>query len=342
MRKEVVMAIVAVALIAVAAVGAYFLSMWSPPPQNEGSTITVVDLAGREVEIPAKLDRVVVLCSQIAELVYVFGEWDTVVGVTKWAKYNPVLSELANFSNVQEVGSASNPDVEAIIALDPQLIITYGGKYGYSTPDSALQAFENVSIPYILVEMGSLEDLYTTIRLMGKVFHHEDLAEDIVTDMQSIINQVREKASSIPEDERIKALWLWSKPTKVTGGAGVTYDLMVNAGAINPASNYTEKYVEVPLELIISWNPDVLIIWSSASYEPEDLINDEQWQEINAIKNETVYKVPSIISDTWSIRVCLLQVWMFLKFYPDQDMNYSAIADDFFMKYYGTHYWGDE
>ncbi len=298
---------------------------------------TVIDTEGREVKIPLKIERAVVLASQVAELMYCWGDFDKVVGTTKWAVKNPILAEFTDIENVTVVGSGRSPNVEAIISLKPDIVITYGGEYGYSTPKTAIEQLEKAGIPVVLVELESLDEVYRTVELIGELLNEKDKAKETVDYMKRVVAMVEDEASKIPENERIKAIWLWSSPTKVTGNAGVTNDLIVNAGAINPASELEGKYVSVPLEKIVAWNPDVIIIWTHAKYNPEDLINDPKWQDINAIKNKRVYKQPRLLGDTWSIRVAVLQAWMFDKFYPGR-IDFHKVANEFFEHFYGVSY----
>ncbi|RLI89059.1 MAG: ABC transporter substrate-binding protein [Archaeoglobales archaeon] len=298
---------------------------------------TVIDTEGRDVKVPLKVERAVVLAGQVAELMYCWGNFDKVVGITRWAEKNPVLAKFTNLEEVPVVGSGRDPNVEAIISLKPDIVITYGGEYGYSTPKSVIEQLEKAEIPVVLVELSNLDEVYRTIEIVGEILDKKDKASETIDQMKEVIALVRDEAGKIPEEKRIKAIWLWSKQTKVTGNAGVTNDLIVNAGAINPASELEGKYVDVQLEKIVAWNPDVIIIWSSAKYQPEDLISDPRWQDISAIKNKRVYKQPRLLADTWSIRVAVLQAWMFDKFYPGR-MDFNSIANEFFEHLYGITY----
>jgi len=298
---------------------------------------TVVDTEGREVKVPLKVERAVVLAGQVAELMYCWGDFDKVVGITRWAEKNPVLAKFTNLEEIPAVGSGRDPNVEAIISLKPDIVITYGGEYGYSTPKSVIEQLEKAGIPVVLVELSSLDEVYRTIEIVGEILDREDKASETIDQMKEVIALVKDEAGKIPEEERIKTVWLWSKPTKVTGNSGVTNDLIVNAGAINPASELEGKYVDVQLEKIVAWNPDVIIIWSSAKYQPEDLINDPRWQDMSAIKNKRVYKQPRLLADTWSIRVAVLQAWMFDKFYPGR-IDFNSTANEFFEHFYGITY----
>ncbi len=302
-----------------------------------GFNRTVVDTEGREVKVPLKVERVVVLISQVAEMMYCWGEFDKIVGITRYSKDNPLLVKLTSVEEIPAVGSGRDPNVEAIISLKPDVVITYGGEYGYSTPKTVIDQLEKAGIPVILVELDSLDEVYQTIEIVGKILDRENEARDMADYVERTVALVKEEAGKIPEDKRVKAVWLWSKPTKVTGNSGVTNDLIVNAGAINPASEVEGKYVEVQLEKIVAWNPDVIVIWNSARYEPEDLINDPRWQDISAIKERRVYKQPALLSDTWSIRVAVLQAWLLDKFYPGR-IDFESLANEFFEHFYGVSY----
>ncbi|NIA11841.1 MAG: ABC transporter substrate-binding protein [Nitrospiraceae bacterium] len=304
---------------------------------GEGFYRTIIDTEGRKVKVPLKVDRVAVLAGQVAELMYCWGDFDKVVGITEWAKWNPILVKLTNVREIPVVGSGRSPNVEAIISLKPDVVITYGGEYGYSTPKSVIDQLEEAGIPVVLVELNNLDGVYRSIEIVGEILNEENKANETINQMKKIIALVKNEASKIPKEKRIKAIWLWGEPTRVTGNSGVTNDLIINAGAINPASEVKGNYVSVPLEKIITWNPDVIIIWDYPKYQPEDLINDPKRQDISAIKNKRVYKQPRLLGDTWSIRVAVLQAWMFDKFYPGR-IDFNSIANEFFKEFYGISY----
>ncbi len=297
----------------------------------------IVDTEGREVDIPDRINRAVIMVGEVAELLYSWGEWDKVVGVNRWIKDNPLLSKLVNFENIEIVGTGGKPNIERIVSLRPDIVITYGGKFGYSTPKRVVKKLEGIGIPVILVELGELDGVFKLVKIVGEIFHEEDRARETLKYIKGQIEEIKMLASKIPSDKRVKVIRTCSSPTRVVGGVGVMNDLIKNAGGINPASEIKIRYATVPIEKIIFWNPDVILIWSYSRYDPIDLMKDPKWSAIKAVRNRRVYKEPKIISGVWGIRVALMQAWIFDRLYPGM-INFSKVADRFFRRFYGIAY----
>jgi iron complex transport system substrate-binding protein len=167
----------------------------------------------------------------------------------------------------------------------------------------------------IAVYPESLEELYGVIEMCGQIFQRESRAKEVRSRMDGLFDLVKSKAAEIPPDRRRKALWLWQKPTRVTGRFGLQQDLMTMIGAVNPAQTFTMSHAEVSLEQILGWNPEVIFIWGHSSYGPEDLLGSPQWQTVKAVKDRRVYKAP--LADTWSPSTAVLTLWMAQKTYPE-------------------------
>ena len=74
------------------------------------------------------------------------------------------------------------------------------------------------------------------MRLDGRLFEREARMERAIGEMEAMFRMVRERVAGIPEGRRKKVLYIGSKPTVVSGAAGVTNDMITLIGARNPAS----------------------------------------------------------------------------------------------------------
>ena len=307
----------------------YTMFLQSTAPKER----TVVDMAGREVTIPYEVKRAVVFAEY--SLVVALDAWDCVVGVSKYAKYNEIMKNtVKDIENYCLNGSAMSFNVEEVLSKDPDVVITYGGGSGYSTPENLIEELESAGVPVICVNIYNISDIYKCISLYGEIFNKEERAEQIISEMQSAFDMVKEKVKGLPEK---RTLHTWSSPTKVTAGLGITHDLIVNAGGIDVAESLQERYATVDIEQIIEWDPEVVLIWGYAQYSPEDIYNDTQWSTVSAVQNKSVYKYPKV--STWSPEVSVLQVWFGVKIHPEAFENFDLqeYADQFFQKIYGIN-----
>ncbi len=293
----------------------------------------VVDLMNDTVKIPRKVRRAVDFISYVT--LVALKVMDRVVGISKYAKYNKIM--LAAYPEVKKIpspGSSFSVNIEALLALKPDLVITWPFR------ESVVKEIEAQGIPVIKVWLYSYDDIKRLIWLMGVVFDVRSRAEELIKSMDSLVNYVQEHVSNIPPSRRVKVLYLWSKPTKVQGGRGTVNDFIRLAGGINVAAKAfpTKSYVSVDVETIIKWDPDVIVIWWWARYGPSKILNDPLWKGIKAVKEGRVYKEP--FYEHWGVDAAIFILWLSMKLYPSKyvGVNFMDIANKYFMEWYGIPY----
>jgi iron complex transport system substrate-binding protein len=293
-----------------------------------GRTVTVSDKLGNRVEVSVPVKRVVLL--SLYELIPVLDLWDFVVGLNRWAFDNTVLKRCQRLEGIPVVGTGIDVSAEAILALHPELVITW------SYRPEVVEFLSRKGLKVIAVYPDSLEELYEVIEMCGRLFQKEGRAKEVRSRMDELFYLVKSRAADIPPDKRRKVLWLWQKPTRVTGRLGLQQDLMTMIGAVNSAQTFAMSHAEVSLEQILGWNPEVIFIWGHASYGPADLLGSSQWQTVKAVKEGRVYKAP--LADTWSPSTGVLTLWMAQKTYPEYfaGIDPGEIARQFHQECFGV------
>ena len=296
----------------------------SPP------SVTYRDKLGRSVTVPVPVKRAVFLISY--ELVPVLGVWDRVAGVGRWAYENDIIRQDRPDirATIPSVGSGTDVNMEALMKLKPDVVVTWTFK------PELVRFMEERGLRVIAIYPESLAELYDVMRLHGRLFQREARMERAIGEMEGLFRMIRERVARIPDSQRKKVLYTGSKPTIVSGAVGVTNDMITLIGARNPASVLRQRNIDVPIERIIEWNPDIIIIWGNARDAPSDLMNDPQWRLIPAVRKGQVYKSPEW--NTWSPRLAPFALWMAAKTYPEyfKDVNLDRVVDAFHRKVFGV------
>ncbi len=294
----------------------------------------IVDPLNNTVKLPRRVERIVDLITY--RTLAAFHALDRLVGVSKYAKTNPFMKLVyPRIVNVTSPGSSFSLNVEQVKALNPDVVIIWPYK------SKIVEELERLGIPVVRIQLYSYRDIVRCIYTLGALLDDLQRAHEIVEDMDSIVKLVEERVSRIPIDERVKVLFLWSKPTKVQGGRGTTQDFIAMAGGINPAAEVypTKSYVSVDFEQIVAWNPDVIVVWYYARYDiNKTILNDPRWSTIKAVREGRVYREPLL--EHWGPDAALLVLWMATKFYPNafSDIDWVKIADRYYEKWYGVTY----
>jgi iron complex transport system substrate-binding protein len=121
----------------------------------------------------------------------------------------------------------------------------------------------------------------------------------------------------------------------------------MESGAINTSRNASGLpwgtaawWMELSVESVIGWDPDVIIISSKAGIDPEDILNDPQWKDIKAVKDKRVYRIPYGFH-VWD-RPCaeriLGEMWLAQKLYPAKftDIDIRKETKGFFKTYFNV------
>lgn len=273
--------------------------------------ITVIDQAGREVKLEQPAECIVSGYYISSSACIALGLTDRLVGIEAKAESRPIYSMAApDLLELPNVGSAKEFNMEACIALEPDLVIL-----PVRLKDFA-DTMTELGIPVILVNPESHQELVEMIILIGEATGTQERAAELVSYYDKEMLEIEELIKSIDE-----------RPVVYMGGNGdylITAPremfqayLIESAGGINAAQHIDDdKWIDVSYEQLITMNPDVIVIPPEASYSKEDIINDTQITSINAVRNENIYEMPKdfeawdspVLSSTLGIRwlICVL------------------------------------
>jgi iron complex transport system substrate-binding protein len=238
--------------------------------------LTITDFLGREITIEKEPERIVSLAPSVTELIFAVGAGDRVVGVTEYDTYPEEVKDLP------KVGGFKGPNIELITAQEPDIVFasTLSGK-------EEMETLEKMGIPVVVIEAKSIDNIYESIEMLGKITNKEEKAQTIVNEMKSKIQEISEKVKDRP---KIKVFHLIDINGNWTAGSGTFIHELINlAGGQNIAED-TEGWVQYSIEELVSKNPDAIVM-SSYAGDVETIKNMEGYKETNAVKNNNIYVV---------------------------------------------------
>ncbi|HSW63438.1 MAG TPA: ABC transporter substrate-binding protein [Dissulfurispiraceae bacterium] len=311
-----------------------FLLGMSANPVAQAEIFVYTDKLDRIIQIKSPVKRAIIFSTY--EVIPALGLWDQVVGVGRYAYQNDIMRAVRPNIAQEYLSAGSGMDVnaEAVLKAKPDLVITWAIK-----PES-VRYLEQHGLTVAAVHPESIEELHEAIRFHGVAFGREARARQIIAESKRLFSLIEKKTGAIPPERRKKVLWLSSKPTTVAGGTGMYDDLVKAIGSVNPAAGYGQRYVEVSLEKIIAWNPDVIFIWGNAKYSVHDVLKNPQWRYVRAVKGGQVYKAPEW--SAFSPRAAAAALLMAAKVYPDQfsAADVDKELDAFYQRVFSVSYAG--
>lgn len=314
---------------------ASLISLFFIFPYVYAKTLTFTDVYGREVTLDIPVKRACLLVTY--ELIPALKIRNQVVAIGKWAYDDPIMkATVPDLNDIPSPGvGGPGVNVELLKKLGTELIVTF------RVPPEELNFLEAKGIKAFAIYPNSVEELIEVIKWHGVVFDKEKEAERVIKEMRKVLNLIEERTSKISYSKRKKVIWLHSDPTSVAGGGGIINDTLLKIGMINPAASLFPQLslAKTSLEILIKLNPDVIFIWGAAPFSSSDLINNPQWNNIKAVKERKVYKLPALT--TFSPRHVIDMLYMAMRVYPEEfkDIDFEKVANNFYKKVFGISYY---
>lgn len=273
--------------------------------QNGGRTLTFT-------QMPQK-----VFCCHLyaAENMVMLGLEDYIVGKNVPAsEAEAPLAELAGaFSSIPEVERSH----ENAVALGTDLIIGQVSAFR-DTSWGSYERFEAEGIPCLtitgtLVPDETVEDVYTDIENLGKIFKVEDRAAELIAQIQGQIDEVQEAVKDVPEEERVRAFVLdtFNGNEIYTTSSGLESNLIQLAGGENVTRGMSDaRWFNTSAETLVETNPDVIILNNYGAQTIEEKIDflnsNPAFQEVKAVKNQAYLVVPlvAVMQDVRAASAC--------------------------------------
>ncbi|MCL2221661.1 MAG: ABC transporter substrate-binding protein [Oscillospiraceae bacterium] len=258
---------------------------------DSGSTveasITVIDQAGRSVEIAQPVERLVSGFYISSSATIALGLSDRLVGIEARADERPVYTlmkpELLSLPNV---GTARDFNLEACIALYPDLVIL-----PYRLRDAA-ETLTDMGIPAIVVNPESLEELVAMINLIATATQTTENANRLVAWIRDTHAAVTAESAVVADRPTVYIAGVGSHLSTAPGGMFQS-DLIEMAGGINVAADLPGRgWTEISYEQLLAMNPDIIVLPSEASYSVDDILNNPTLADLTAAVNGSVYQMP--------------------------------------------------
>lgn len=313
-------------------------------------TRTITDSLGREVNVPAKIERIVPLGNAPRVITYL-GLADKVVGYSGMdpSRLTPVTAyAYANkerWEGLPIVGtdSAGMTDYypEQIISVEPDVIVC-----SY-TKDVADEIQNKTGIPVVVVPMGTLfeQDYEQAIRLAGDVCGAPGRAEEVIAYINDSLNDLKSRASIVPATEKPSVLGAAATFKGAHGIEGVYTKYAVFEAIL--ANDVTKgifdaaSVVIIDKEQIIEWDPEYIFFDSGGTglVKADYADNPDFYAQLSAFQNENLYQYPSSTSYYSNIEIPIVNAYYVASLlYPDrfEDIDFENKANEVFRFFLGV------
>ena len=337
MRKRISILLIVTILLSLAACGQGGSPKETVPNDTTAHyPVTVTDHAGRSVVIEREPRRLVSCYYITTSLLMALGLDENVVGIEDHPEYRPIYELSApHLLELPWVGTAKVLDVEACAALEPDLVIL-----PLRLKDSA-ELLEDLGIDVLLVDPESQTLLLEMIRMVGSATNTQQTAESLIAFLAKQESDLQQRLSGA--DAPRVYLAGNSGLLSTAGNAMYQSDMIRLAGGTNVASDIADAYwAQIDYEQLLTWDPEYIILASSAQYTVEDVLRDPNLTACTAVVNGNVYQIPSD-AESWDSPVpgsILGALWLAKILHPEllTGADCDAIMDEYYETFYQFTY----
>lgn len=243
-------------------------------------TLSVTDDAGRTVTLARPARRIVSLAPSSTELLFALGAGDRLVGRTTWCRYP------AEAAAVAVVGDGLNPNIEAVAARRPDLVVLYRSPLN----ETAAAQLERLGIAAVILQQDRLEDVARAARVLGNLTGRTAAGDSIVGAMERLLATTPPPPTS--PRPRI-AIVAWHDPPMIIGRGSFLDQLVTLAGATNVFADIGAASATVAIETIVARDPDRIVdIAGDSAQRPPDYAARPEWQAVRAIRERRFLMLP--------------------------------------------------
>ncbi len=309
-------------------------------PQPAGAeTRSFVDAAGRKVEIPDTVHRVLAAGPPASVLLYALAPdkmvgWVREPGADEKAFIAAPYRDLPAYGRLTGKGNTAN--IEMVLKMKPDLIIDVGTVDAtYASLADRVQ--QQTGIPYILID-GTFARTPDSLRTLGDLLGVKDKGEELAGYAETTLKRVDAVAAAIPADKRPRVYYGRGPKGLETGLAGsINMEVLGAVGAANVAEAAgSGGLANVSLEQVLSWNPEVIL-----TLDPNfqaSVLRDPLWADIAAVKQGRVYRAPTLpfgwFDSPPGVNRLIGVAWLTSVLYPGSHVDLRSETRDFYKHFY--------
>jgi iron complex transport system substrate-binding protein len=196
---------------------------------------------------PSPARRIVSLDPATTAMLFAMGQGPRLVGRTRWDTYPPAALAVPN------VGDGLRPNIEAVLAQRPDLVLLYAG----ADDRAAARELQRAGVATLSLRLDRVDDFRRVLRIIGRVLHDSVRAATVADSVSATIARAHRATSGVAP---VSVIWqVDESPLRVIGGGSYLNELVTDAGGHNLYSTVADPAPQVSLEDVLRKDPDVLL-----------------------------------------------------------------------------------
>src|SRR5262245_13825387 len=247
-------------------------------------TVTLVALlislpGWSEQEAVVKPKRIVSLAPSVTETLFALGAGEQLVGICTFCDFPREVER------IDRIGSYIAPNVEAIIAKAPDVVIGVPP----NSPE-AVAALQRAGLRVVIVQVDTLTQIEAAMRTIAHEAGRDTEGAALLVALRQRMAAVRTRLEGVPP--RRVLMVVGQNPLIAVGSDIFLNELIAQAHGINIAADTHQQWPQLSLEVAVAKQPDVIIDGSMGSEEKDEAQLFGVWQnfpELPAVRNGRLY-----------------------------------------------------
>jgi iron complex transport system substrate-binding protein len=257
-------------------------------PAERAPSHAAQDDFGDTIVVGATPIRIVSLQPATTEMIFAIGAGSRLVGRTTWDLW-PDSAKL-----VPDLGNGIRPNVEAILAVHPDLVVLYASADNQSTA----RALRAAKIATLAIKVDRIADFQRAIRLLGAATGDSARAAMVEDTVMRSLEKARAATTGQP---RPTVFWhMWDSPLLTIGHGSYLNELIEIAGGRNVYDSLPAPSPQIAFEDLARRDPDIIL---AAPQGVARITHDPAWRRMRAVRTNHVLSVDTALVFRPSVRL---------------------------------------
>ncbi|AHI28912.1 ABC transporter substrate-binding protein [Marinobacter similis] len=249
------------------------------------SEVCVNDALDQQLCLASPAERVVSLSPGATELLFSAGAGDRVVAVSAWSDYPPEAEALP------QVGDSNRLDLEAIVALQPDLVVAWID----GNSRAQLEKLSAIGINVFWLAPRRFDDIAQAVEQLARLTGQPELGQQQAAEFRRGLSELQ---SEFVDARPIRVFFqIWDQPLMTVNREELISKAITLCGGVNVFADLPRLVPRVSAEAVVMANPDAILTSGQDSSDLSGLARWQQFPELTAVKNDNLFiEPPSLLA----------------------------------------------
>jgi len=248
---------------------------------SANAQVSVRDDYGHEIRLEQPASRIVSLAPHLTELLYAAGAGSRLVGAVEFSDFPAAARALP------QVGSDARIDLEAVLALRPELVVAWPNAGSLR----AVERLAQLGLPVFRSEPRELDDVARTLQRLGRLAGSQAQAESAAAAFRARAAALEKRYAA---QRKVRVFYqIWDRPLLTVNGDHIISKVITLCGGENVFAGLPLLVPEVDREAVLRANPEAIVASGSNDAQPQWLEMWRQFPGLAAAARGQLYAIPA-------------------------------------------------